>query len=444
MSHSQQKRARREPAKAPWPAVLGLLIGTLATACAHPDAPRFEPSGSAITPDDFGRGPSAYEQAAGEKIARTAGLGTTAWRDGAALRRPSDTGPDAGCGTGARAARGFLLIHGFTDSPYVLRDLAERLRALDRCAVIRTVALPGHATVPGDLLDVRQEEWIAATGQAVDAMSAGVERVYLVGFSTGAALALHDVASRGPRNIAGLVLLSPLVRVNPPGWAWLARPLSWLKTWDSGTSPGTLFASGAYPDEDPVKYESTPWHSEAEIVALTDRLARVTRAPLRVPVFMAVASRDATVDAPSALRLFCRAAPPGRRKLVWYALASGAAEARGELRGLGADDACLAEVEVRDRAATGAAANIRDFSHLSLPNRPGNPVYGEGGSYRNCVRYYFGDPARYAGCKTRPAEAVVLGENSDPDAALTIQRLTYNPDFGGMLARLGAFLVANP
>ena len=62
---------------------------------------------------------------------------------GAALRRPSDTGPDAGCGTGARAARGFLLIHGFTDSPYVLRDLAERLRALDRCAAIRTGSCSG-------------------------------------------------------------------------------------------------------------------------------------------------------------------------------------------------------------------------------------------------------------------------------------------------------------
>ena len=444
MSDSHRKRARRERAKAPWTAVLGLVIGMLTTACAHPDAPRFGPSGSAITPDDFGRGPSAYERAAGEKIVRTAGLGIPAWRDGAALRQPFDTGPDADCGTAARAARGFLLIHGFTDSPYVLRDLAERLRELDRCAVIAAVALPGHATVPGDLLGVRHEDWIAAAGQAVDAMGARVDRVYLVGFSTGAALALHDVASRGPRNIAGLVLLSPLVRVNPPGWAWLARPLSWLKTWDSGTSPGTLFASGAYPDEDPVKYESTPWHAEAEIVALTDRLAEVTRAPLGVPVFMAIASRDATVDAPSALRLFCRAAPPGRRKLVWYALASGAAEARSELRGLGADDACLAEVEVRDRAATGAAANIRDFSHLSLPNRPGNPVYGEGGSYRNCVRYYFGDPARYASCKTRPAEAVILGENSDPDAALTIQRLTYNPDFEGMLARLEAFLTANP
>lgn len=443
MGSSHQKRAQREHAKASWAALLVLAVGMLTTACASPDAPRLESSGRAITPDDFGREPSAHRQAADEKIGRTANLGTGPWREGAVLRQPFDMGPDVGCGTGERAARGFLLIHGFTDSPYVLRDVAERLHELDRCAVTRTVALPGHATVPGDLLEVGHEDWIAATGRAVDAIGAQVGRVYLVGFSTGASLALHDVASRGPRNVAGLVLLSPLVRVNPPGWAWLARPMSWLKTWDSGTSPRTLLASGAYPDEDPVKYESTPWRAEAEIVALTDRLAQAARAPLEVPVFMAVASKDSTVDAPSALRLFCQVAPPARRKLVWYALAHGAAEAGSELRRLGADNACLTDVEVRDRAATGAAANIRDFSHLSLPNRPGNPVYGEGGSYRNCVRYYFGDPTRYARCKNPLAGAVVLGENSDPDAALTIQRLTYNPDFEGMLARVEVFLAAN-
>jgi hypothetical protein len=174
-------------------------------------------------------------------------------------------------------------------------------------------------------------------------------------------------------------------------------------------------------------------------VALSRRLDPDRMAPLGVPVLMALASRDATVVPASAVRLFCRAAPPGRRKLLWYTLHRTVEEARSDLKDLGADEACLADIEVRDRAATGAPANILEFSHLSLPNRPDNPVYGAG-HYRNCLSYYFADRALYDLCKERPPAEVVMGERGDTAGQAPVQRLTFNPDFDAMAERIGTFL----
>ena len=55
---------------------------------------------------------------------------------------------------------GALLIHGLTDSPYSMRAIASRLH--DAGYYTLSLRMQGHGTVPGGLVDVTWEDWLAA------------------------------------------------------------------------------------------------------------------------------------------------------------------------------------------------------------------------------------------------------------------------------------------
>ena len=71
---------------------------------------------------------------------------------------PFERAPAAGCPPAAtgRPSRGVLLLHGLSDMPLAMRDLADAFAA--RCFVVRAMLLPGHGTRAGDLLDVTRGE----------------------------------------------------------------------------------------------------------------------------------------------------------------------------------------------------------------------------------------------------------------------------------------------
>ncbi|MGK7869879.1 alpha/beta hydrolase [Falsiroseomonas sp. E2-1-a20] len=116
-------------------------------------------------------------------------------------------------------ARGaVVLLHGLTDSPYSLRHVAARYRQLGWVAI--GIRLPAHGTVPAALTGVTWEDWLAATRLALREARrrVGPDRpLHLVGFSTGAALALkhaldavEDTALPRPDR---LVLISPMIGI---------------------------------------------------------------------------------------------------------------------------------------------------------------------------------------------------------------------------------------
>jgi len=81
--------------------------------------------------------------------------------------------------------RGVLLTHGLSDSPYHMRHLAAFFQRQGFC--VMAVLLPGHGTQPGDLLDVRWQEWAKAVDYGADRLAAEADELYLAGFSAGAA-----------------------------------------------------------------------------------------------------------------------------------------------------------------------------------------------------------------------------------------------------------------
>lgn len=114
-----------------------------------------------------------------------------------------------------------VMLHGFTGSPYVFRDMATRLHESHGVSV-DVPLLPGHGTHWTHMLDHTFEDWVQCALDAVDRALQHADSVTVTGLSMGGALALATLAKR-PRLAAG-VLVNPAVFVDSPA----ARFASWL------------------------------------------------------------------------------------------------------------------------------------------------------------------------------------------------------------------------
>jgi alpha-beta hydrolase superfamily lysophospholipase len=312
------------------------------------------------------------------------------------------------------AVGGVLLVHGLSDSPYSMRALAERLHT----AGFDTLALrlPGHGTAPSGLLRVRWEDWAAAVRIGARELRdrLGAERpLYIVGYSTGAALAVEYALARAagealPRADA-LILLSPAIGVSPAAAlaVWQARlaliPRLEKLAWES-----------VGPEYDPYKYTSFAINAAVQIEALTSVISSrmealdtgngVSALP-RILAFQSAA--DATVSAEALVRvLFARLAPADHELVVFDVNRHADAEpflvpdtgarvdrllagpprsfALTVMTNADAHSSAIAAVHrgMHDQTLTREATDLKwppgvfSLSHLALPISPDDPHYG--------------------------------------------------------------------
>jgi alpha-beta hydrolase superfamily lysophospholipase len=403
-------------------------FAALLAACAAQGelGPRHAPSGlpTPLPQADFA---TYIEQARAQIAAASLAIGKELASEVVDDRAPFELVPDRNrCrrSTSGRHERAVLLIHGIGDSAYAMRDLAARFAAA--CYLARAILLPGHGTVPGDLLEVGYEDWTEATRQGVLSFADEAEKLYLVGFSAGGTLAL-DYALGGQRAgdpvLGGLVLLAPAIG-RRSGFGPFAR--SYLAAW------GTLMAADDFaqllPEEDPVRYASIARNAEVQQNALIDRLEERQR-PLELPVFMALSATDAEIDPEAARRWFCRRLI-GPRDLIWYAPG-----------GTPLDDCRFAVVRASD-----PWPGILDLAHPALPIAPDDRHYGVAGDHVECSHYYWEtDTPNWLLCldpgKTPANSAIRYGEiNGRNLDAHVVRRLTYNPDFDALMRDILAFI----
>ena len=135
-------------------------LAALLAACAAQGEfePRHAPSGlpTPLPQADF----TAYiEQAKAQIAAANRAIGKELDAQAIEDRAPFELAPDPGrCPRSAdgRHQRAVLLIHGLGDTAYAMRDLGARFAAA--CYLVRAILLPGHGTVPGDLLEIRHDD----------------------------------------------------------------------------------------------------------------------------------------------------------------------------------------------------------------------------------------------------------------------------------------------
>lgn len=313
--------------------------------------------------------------------------------------------------------RGVLLIHGLTDSPYFMRHLAELFR--ENGFRVMAILLPGHGTQPGDLLDVRWQEWARAVAWGVDRLADGADEIYLAGYSAGGALSIYH--SLGDDRVRGLFLFSPALKISPrAAGAHMHKLYSWL------------IPSGKWldikPDLDIYKYESFPKNAAAQMYALTQALeAGLNGRDFTIPVFTAASADDATVDTTATLAFMKRASHPSSR-LVLYTT-----DTAHPPSGLAPEKLELVNSVIPEKRILGSA-------HTAIALPPEDAHYGEQGEYVNCIHYFPDDMEKYAACLKHGGQDF-QGEVTEKNlAAGSLRRLMYNPDFAGLKVSMRRFI----
>ena len=219
---------------------------------------------------------------------------------------------------------GVLLLHGMSDSPYSMRSIGQSLHAAG--AWVIGLRLPGHGTAPSGLVEVRWEDMAAAMRLAMYHLreKVGERPLYIVGYSTGGALAVHyallGLLDTSLPSVDGLVLISPAIGVTSMAAlaVWQARlghllgleKLAWLDI---------------MPEYDPFKYGSFAvnagdqvYRLTAEIRSLLDKVRAAGHLDRFPPVLAFQSAVDATVSTHAVILTLFRQLPAGRHELVLF------------------------------------------------------------------------------------------------------------------------------
>lgn len=360
---------------------------------------------------------------------------------------------------------GAVLLHGLSDSPYSLRSVGQLLH--ERQFEVIGLRLPGHGTAPAGLATVTWHDFVAAVRIAVSSMRdrLGPDRpLYLVGYSNGAALAVHYALAvlegEDMPAVDGLVLLSPAIEVSG-----VAAYAIWQARFSRLSGLEKLAWTDIQAEFDPYKYSSFTVNAGDQIYQLTRNIAaRIDRlsGPDGVAGFPRTIAFQSIVDAtikPSTLvdALFMKLAPGGHELVLFDVnrhtdaeplLRSDPEVLTDRLLGDGQLPFTLTLVTnlnphtdaviARTKAAGAAAATDEDIelawpgglfslSHVAVPFAPDDPVYGN-------------DPEAGESMITL-GSIFIRGERNllqIPDNYFL--RLRYNPFFGYLTTRVQGFM----
>lgn len=217
-----------------------------------------------------------------------------------------------------------LLIHGMSDSPYSMRNLALKLH--EQGASVVGLRVPGHGTAPSGLTHVHWKDMTAAVRLAMQHVSeqAGDKPIIIIGYSNGGALAmeyaLNTLDDPELTKPDGVVLISPAIGVTK-----LAAFAVWQGRLGRITTLDKLAWNSIGLEYDPFKYGSFAVNAGDVTYRLTVRIQnRINTLKAsgkldELPPILAFSSAlDATVSTRALVdRLFMRL-PPGGHELVVF------------------------------------------------------------------------------------------------------------------------------
>lgn len=315
--------------------------------------------------------------------------------------------------TGKKYRYGVLLIHGLFDSPFSLKDIGLALRK--HGIFSQALLLPGHGTHPRDLISVSYQQWIKAMRYGLASLRKQAEKIYLIGYSTGASLSVYQ-ALQDP-DIAGVILLSPAIKIKIPinlvvGWQYFSKWLGRDKQW-------------AVQEEeiDYVKYSSIPFNPIYQVEALTHVVRDLySRTIFRTPVFMAVSREDETISSDRAIQFFSNLPNPKSKMLLYTAY-----------------ERTYPDKRILTCSMTSFNKSIRHLSHISLPFTSENPHYGICGDFPFASRLNQSKMVYGAYNLVEISAFEMLYKVGLSNQKRRI--LTYNPDFPNMMQQIIKFIL---
>ena len=190
-----------------------------------------------------------------------------------------------------------LLIHGLLASPAELKDYAEVL--VEQGYTVMVVRLKGHGTSPYDLRKQTYEDWFASVQRGLTIVNAFCHSVVVIGFSTGAALALKLVAEHKDHIVAVIAVAVPMEFVDKSFFfVPLLHGTNRLVKWVSSVEGVKPFLEHS-PEHVDINYGHIPVKSLYELRSLIDDLEQQLP-KIEVPLCIIYADEDPVVDIESA------------------------------------------------------------------------------------------------------------------------------------------------
>lgn len=310
---------------------------------------------------------------------------------------------------------GALLIHGLLDCPFTYRELGVHLQS--QGILSRAILLPGHGTRPSDLFSVTYHDWLQAVRYGIETLKREVDHVYLVGYSTGAALSIYHAMQDD--QIAGIILLSPAVKVRTPvdvfaSWFHFVNYFSKDRHWVYHLK-----------EEDYVKYKSIAFNGVRQVTRLTESVREMrSEYPLNKPMYMIVSREDETISSHDAIDFFMSQHHPESKMLVYTS-----------------SDHVYSDNRIITHKSIYPDINVAHISHPSLGFSASNPHYGQKGDYMYASHR---DKNHIYGAYNR-IEIILFDLLTKLRLAKFTRRvLTYNPDFTNMAASISRFIKGEP
>lgn len=315
---------------------------------------------------------------------------------------------------GIKPKAGILLIHGLFDSPFYLRDAGEYFAS--QGYLVKAILLPGHGTVPGDLLEIHYSEWIKAVNYGIKSLAQDVAEIYLLGYSLGGILALQQILMGDQTNsIKGLILLAPAIKPKSHIKNFLVkhhRIFSWvhpLAKWFQ-LRPRDNFA----------KYNSYSFNAGYQACDLINQVQKALRTTsISIPLFIVMSSEDETVCNKAIITFFKRQ-PNKKNELLIYSKEGSSPH--------------ITDARIIIKSSVYPEFRIVDFSHSCLTISPQNPYLGNTSNYT--------DLNHYANSDLKQKNNLTLGAVTKANIKnFTLSRLSYNPDFDDLMSMIRDFML---
>jgi esterase/lipase len=313
-------------------------------------------------------------------------------------------------------AKGILLVHGLFDSPYPMQQLGRFYQS--QCFLVYVLLLPGHGTVPGDLLQTTAQDWIDAVHFGAEKLAVQVNQEYLGGFSDGGLLVIHE-AFLHPDNFAGLFLFAPalelVTKLKPliPVVYGISKILPRVQWW---------YIKG---DRGLVRYESVPINPVYQTKVLMDMVREQrSKQTLPEPVFVEQDQEDVVID-PQAVKDFFHKNTHPQSHMLWYF-------------GQGSSYPLIHDRRVQVIKSYLPEMRVLSLSHLSLTLPDTDKIYGINGSYKDCLVY---DENSSSWHQCENGTDIYYSEITDRYLKEhVLRRITFNPFYNYFLQSMMTFI----
>jgi esterase/lipase len=299
-----------------------------------------------------------------------------------------------------------LLIHGLSESPYSMRDIANKFIA--QGYGVQSILLPGHGSNPQDLHDTHKEQWVRAVQYAFNRLKQKSEKVIIAGVSLGAALALNCAIDF--TDVAALILIAPALEI-------ATRKPTYMKLHNILLALKLIHSENAY-DYAKYSYSTTKTLRSALSIMRTIRL-KIKNTKFTIPIFGAVTLEDEVISARAVIDFFHNldSCP---HKLLCYTQQK-----------MYSQNTSIDYIYSRD-----LPNRIINFSHTCLHIAPDNELYGVKGKYI--------DHRNIFSTKKIKAKDIYFGSVHRKNLKFgRLARLRFNPQFDNMMQECINFLHEN-